>query len=168
MESLEQIINWVFGGSVDASKIISILVGIYAVIKSITEWIAKKKLLKAEQQETTTQKKLQEAKEDIGVLKGCVSMLSDVVLTAYLSSNTIPEEVKKQLGHIGSKLNEAAGIDLQPVTSKLIEVITTIAPDSNLQEHKEELEAATEVVEETIDAGNEVVSEAIDKIKLGY
>lgn len=168
MESLEQIINWIFGGSVDASKIISILVAVYAVIKSITEWIAKKKLLQATQQETTTQKKLQEAKEDINTLKGCVSMLSDVVLTAYLSSNTIPEEVKKQLGHIGAKLNKAAGVDLEPVTSKLIEVVTTIAPDSNLKEHKEELKAATEVVEEAIDAGNEVVSEAIDKIKLGY
>ena len=62
MESLEQIVNWIFGGQVDASKIISIIVAVYAVIKSITEWVAKKKLLQATQQETTTQKKLEEAR----------------------------------------------------------------------------------------------------------
>lgn len=166
MESLENIINWIFGGQVDASKIITILVGVWAVVKSITEWIAKKKLIKAEISETNTQKQLAAAKEEIAELKQCCSLLSDVVLTAYLSSNTIPEETKKKIGSIGEQLDHVAGIDLKKTTHQLIDVATTIAPQLSLNEKKEEIDAAVEIVEDTIDAANDVAQAAIDKIKV--
>lgn len=166
MESLENVINWIFGGQVDASKIITILVCIYAVVKSVTEWIAKKKLLKAETAETNTQKDLKQTKKELEELKECTSLLSDVVLTAYLSSNTIPEETKKKLGAIGEQLDHVAGIDLKETTHKLIDVATTVAPQLSLNEKKEEIDAAVEVVEDAIDAANDVAQSAIDKIRV--
>lgn len=166
MESLEQIINWFFGGQVDASKIITILVGIWAVVKSITEWVAKKKLMTAVQQENETQARLKQAKEEIGELKKCTSMLADVVLTAYLSSNTIPEETKKRLGYIGTELDKIAGVDLKDATNKLIDAATTVAPQLSLEEKREEIDAAVEITEEAIDAANEVAQSAIEKIRI--
>ena len=58
MESLEQIVNALFGGQITADQIITILVGIFAVIKTITEWKAKVKLIQAEKQQTATDKDL--------------------------------------------------------------------------------------------------------------
>lgn len=166
MESLEQIINWIFGGQVDVSKIIVILTSIYAVIKSITEWAAKKKLLLAETAESKTQKDLKNAKEEIAQLKQCISSLGDVVLTAYLSSNTIPTEVKQKIGHYGEQLQKAADLELTSSTEKLIELATEVIPQANLNEKKEEILAATEIAEEAVDAANDIAQDAIKKIKL--
>ena len=166
MESVEQVINWIFGGQVDATKIVTILVAIWAVVKSVMEWRAKKKLLTMDASENETQRQLKEAKAEIGEMKKCVSMLSDALLTAYLSSNTIPPETKKQLGHIGAELNKVAGIDLKDATGKLIDAATAIAPDLSLGEKREEIDAAVEITETAIDAANEVAQSAIDKLKV--
>ena len=165
--SLEEIINWVFGGQVDAAKIITILVSIYAVVKSITEWIAKRKLIKAGLEQSALLEELKLARQENKTIKTALSKFGDVVLTAYLSSNTVPVEVKRELGKIGSELNTVAGIPLADTTNKLIEVVTTVAPNTSLNEHKEELQEASLLAEEVIDNANEVVQEAIDKIKIG-
>lgn len=166
MAELEEIINRIFGGQVDASKIVSILVGVYAIVKSITEWISKKKLLKAEVEQTALLKELKLAREENKKLKTCVAKLGDVVLTSYLSSNTIPPETKLQLGKIGSELNKAADIPLAETTNKLIEAVSVVAPQNSLVDHKEELQEASLLSEEVIDGANEVVQDAIDKIKV--
>lgn len=166
MNSFEEIINWIFGGQIDATKIISIIVSIYAVVKSITEWAAKKKLIKAELEQTALLKELKLAREENQNLKGAVAKLGDVVLTSYLSSNTIPAETKRELGKIGSELNKIADIPLAETTNKLIEAVTVVAPQNSLNEHKEELQEASLLSEEVIDGANEVVQDAIDKIRI--
>ena len=166
MASIEEIINAIFGGSISADKIISIIVAIYAVVKSITEWIAKKKLIKAGLEQTALLQELKLAREENKNLKGCVAKLGDVVITAYLSSNTIPVEVKRELGKAGNELNKFADIPLSDTTTKLIESVTMVVPDNKLNEHKEELHEATELAEEIIDGANEIVQDAIDKIKV--
>lgn len=164
MASIEEIINWIFGGQVDASKIISIVVAIYAVVKSITEWIAKKKLIKAGLEQSALLEELKLARQENQTLKTAVAKLGDVVLTAYLSSNTVPVEVKRELGKIGDELNKAAQIPLSDTTTKLIEVVTEIAPNNDLIKHKEEIEEASKLAEDVIDGANEVAQSAIDKL----
>ena len=164
--SLEQIVNWVFGGQVSLSDISAILVAIYAVVKSVTEWIAKKKLLKATAEQTQLTSELKLAREENKQLKGCIAKLGDIVVTAYLSSNTVPIEVKKQLGTIGSELNKVAEIPLADTTLKLLDAVNTVAPNNNLNEHKEEIEQASKLAEEVIDNANDLVQDAIDKIKV--
>lgn len=166
MESLEQVVNWLFGGTVSLDKITSIAVCVFAVIKTITEWISKKKLLKADLQETITQKEIKLAREENAKLKQSISLLSDIVLTAYLSSNTIPAETKKEIGKIGSALNSLAEIPIAETTNKLIEVVTQVIPNNDLLAHKEELEESAKLAEEIIDGANEITQSAIDKIKL--
>ena len=164
--SFEEIINWVFGGQVDASKIMAIVVAIYAVVKSITEWIAKKKLIKAGLEQTALLKELKLAREENQTLKTAVAKLGDVVLTAYLSSNTVPVEVKRELGKLGDELNKAAQIPLSDTTTKLIEVVTQIVPNNDLVEHKKEIQEATKLAEDVIDNANELTQQAIDKISV--
>lgn len=166
MASIEQIINWIFGGQVDATKIVTLLVAAYAVVKSITEWIAKKKLIKAGLEQTALLKELKLAREENQVVKTALAKFGDVVLTAYLSSNTVPVEVKRQLGAIGDELNKVAQIPLSDTTVKLIDVVTKVAPQADLNEHKEEIEEAAKLAEETIDNANDLVQSAIDKIKV--
>jgi len=155
--SVEEIINTIFGGSVSADKIITILVAIYAVVKSITEWIAKRKILKLS---TEVDKKDQE----LALIKEGVGKLGDIVITAYLSSNTVPVEVKRELGKLGDELNKIADIPLAETTNKLIEVVTEVVPNNDLIKHKEEIEEATKTVEKVIDTANDIAQEAIDKI----
>lgn len=164
MTSVEEIINWIFGGQVDASKIISIVVAVYAVVKSITEWIAKKKLIKAGLEQSALLEELKLAREENKSLKTAVAKLGDVVLTAYLSSNTVPVEVKRELGKIGDELNKAADIPLSDTTTKLIGVVTQIVPNNDLVKHQEEITEATKLAEDVIDNAAELAQSAIDKL----
>lgn len=165
--SLEEIINIVFGGRVDASQIVSILVAIYAVVMSIVEFKAKKKLIKSEIQSNETTKELKTLRQENKRLEECVSKLSDVMLTAYLSSNTVPMETKKQLGAIGNEINSIARVNLNETTNKLISAVTEIIPSETLNEHKQEVIEATRTVEEIIDKTADAAQKAINKIKLG-
>ena len=166
MASIEEIITWIFGGQVDASKIISIVVAIYAVVKSVTEWIAKKKLIKADAEQTALLKQLKLAREENQNLKTSIAKLGDIVLTAYLSSNTVPVEVKRELGKIGDQLNKVAEIPLSDTTTKLLDVVNNAIPSANLNEHKAEIEEAAKLAEDVIDNTNELTHSAIDKIKV--
>jgi len=159
MSSVSDIINWIFGGQVDASKIISILVGVWAVVKSITEWRAKKKLIKASAEQSAL---VEENKN----LKTSIAKLGDIVLTAYLSSNTVPVEVKREISKFGEELNKAAQIPLAETTVKLIQVVSEVVPMESLNEHKEEIVEAAKVAEEVIDGAAELAQSAIDKISI--
>ena len=157
--SFEEVLNVLFGGQFDASKLAAIIVFIYAIVKSITEWIAKKKLLKLAAKED---KKDQE----LALLKEGVAKLGDIVITAYLSSNTVPVEVKRELGKLGDQLNKVAKIPLAETTTKLIEVVTEVTPNNDLIKHKEEIEEAAKTVENVIDTANDLAQDAIDKITI--
>lgn len=164
MTSVTDIMNWLFGGQVDVSKIISILVAAYAVVKSITEWIAKRKLIKAGLEQSALLQELKLAREENKTLKAGLSKLGDIVITSYLSSNTIPVETKRELGKIGNELNQIAQIPLADTTMKLIDAVTNIVPAKDLVEHKEELAEASKLAEEVIDNANELAQDAIDKL----
>jgi len=164
MASVEEIINFIFGGQVDASKIVTILVGIYAVVKSITEWIAKKKLIKTETGQTKLLEELKKEREENQELKKAIGKFGDIIITSYLSSNTIPVEVKRSISTFGSELNKIAQVPLADTTTKLIDVVANIAPDSDIVQHKEELTEATQVIEDVIDEANDLAQAAIDKI----
>lgn len=166
MSSVSEIINWIFGGQVDASKIVSILVGIYAIIKSITEWRAKRKLLKADLEQTQTQKEISLVREENKTLKTAIAKLGDVILTAYLSSNTVPVEVKREISKFGDELNKAAEIPLAETTMKLINVVSEVVPMESLNEHKEEINEAAKLAEDVIDGAAELAQSAIDKISV--
>ena len=164
--SVEEIINFIFGGQVDASKVITILVGVYAVVKSITEWVAKKKLIAMKNEQSDLLDQLKASRQENAELKKAIGKFGDIVITAYLSSNTVPVEVKRELGKFGDDLNKIAKIPLAETTTKIIDAVTTIIPDNDLIEHKEQITEATQLVEEEIDDANDLVQQALDKLKV--
>lgn len=155
--SFEEILNVIFGGQFDLSKLGAIIVFVYAIVKSITEWIAKKKLLQLSAKEDKKDK-------EIALIKEGLSKVGDIVITAYLSSNTVPVETKRELAKYGQQLNDIAKIPLAETTNKLIKVVTDVVPNNDLIKHKEEIEKATKEAEKVIDVVNDVAQEAIDKI----
>ncbi len=166
MSSLEEIINVIFGGQVDASKIIVILVSIYAFVNSITERLAKKKVWSKEVEETQTQKDLKALKQKQKAVCECISSLADIVLTAYLSSNTIPVETKQKIAAEGEKLKCVGEIDLTESTNKLIAAATSTIPQETLNEKKEKINEAVKEVGETTKTANDAVQAAINNIKV--
>lgn len=166
MESVEQIINLIFGGRITADQIITILVGIFAVVKTITEWKAKVKLIQAEKQETATDKKLVEQREELQKTKQGLAFLCNIMTTAYLSSNTIDDVTKKQIASYCMQAEQLANLDLTNTAKDLIEVINTHVPGTSLNEKKQEIEANIQLTEELLDSALQGTSDAIDNLKL--
>lgn len=166
MNELEQFINIVFGGVISVDKIIAIGVAIFAVIKAITEWRAKVKLIKADKELTASDKKLETQQKQLNECKQCISLLCNMMTTAYLSSNTIDDTTKKKIAAYSLKAEEISNIDLTAMTSDLIDTINKHVPGTTLNEKKEEIKTDVKAAEERIDAAVEETTSAIDAINL--
>ena len=166
MESLEQIINALFGGQITADQIVTMLVGIFAVIKTITEWKAKVKLIQAEKQQTATDKDLAKQRAELQETKKGLALLCNIMTTAYLSSNTVDNATKKQIASYCKQAEELAVIDLTATSKDLINVINTHIPGTSLNEKKQEIEAHIQLTEELLDSALQGSSDAIDNLKL--
>lgn len=166
MPDLEQIIQTLFGGEVSVDKITTILVAIFAVIKSFTEWFAKKKLIKADKELSSADKKLAAQQQELNECKQCLSLLCNIMTTAYLSSNTVDDTTKKKIAAYSLKAEEISRIDLTSMTTGLINVVNQHIPGTTLNEKKEEIKAEVKASEEVIDKAIEGATSAIDAIDL--
>jgi hypothetical protein len=166
MGSLEQIINVIFGGQITVDQIVTILVGAFAVVKSITEWKAKVKLIQAEKQQTATDKDLAKQRQELQQTKQGLAYLCNIMTTAYLSSNTIDDTTKKRIASYCTQAEKVASIDLTSTTKDLIEVINKHVPGSSLNEKKQDIEANVQLTEELLDSAIQGTTDAIDNLKL--
>jgi hypothetical protein len=163
MDSLNEFVNVVFGGRITVDQIVTMLVAVFAVIKSFTEWSAKKKLINSTRTLTSVEQELKEEREENKALKDACSNLAEIVVTAYLSSNTISSETKKELVTMANKLKQNANIKIsEPVTTLITAVENGVNVD--LSDIKEELKNKTENLEEILDVANETAQTAIDKL----
>lgn len=165
MDSLNDFVNVVFGGRITVDQIITILVGIYAVIKSITEWRAKKKLINSERLLSSTEEKVQSLKEETEKLRDACTGLAEIVTTAYLSSNTIDVETKKRLAVVSDNLNKLSNIKLSEPVVSLIEAVESGA-NVDLTDIKNELRDKAEDAETMISVATDTAQAAIDKLKV--
>jgi hypothetical protein len=166
MESLEQIIETLFGGSISVDKITTILVAIFAVIKAFTEWHAKKKLIIADKELSSADKKLAAQEKELQETKQCVSLLCNVMTTAFLASNTLDDTAKKKIAAYTLKAEEISNIDLTSMTVQLIDTVNTYIPGTNLNDKKEAIKAEVKSTEEVLDKAIEGTVSAIDAINL--
>ena len=163
MDSLNEFVNVVFGGRITVDQIVTMLVAVFAVVKSFTEWSAKKKLINSTRTLTSVEQELKEEREENKALKDACSNLAEIVVTAYLSSNTISSETKKELVTMANKLKQNANIKIsEPVTALITAVENGVNVD--LSDIKEELKNKTENLEEILDVANETAQTAIDKL----
>lgn len=165
MDSLKDFVNVVFGGKITVDQIVTMLVAVYAVIKSFTEWRAKKRLINSDRTLTAVESELEDTKEEVQALKEACSSLGDIVVTAYLSSNTISSETKKELVTISNKLKENANISLSKPIVELIEAVEKGA-NVDLGNVKQEIKERTEDIDELLDVANETAQTAIDKLSV--
>ena len=167
MQSVEEIINWLFGGQVDVTKIVTLLVSAWAIVQSIVAWRSKLAAIRSDKSVKTQNKLIDEMAEDNKKLKETNAALADIMVTAYLSNPNIDPETKKEIASKAKKLEEVASIDFSAATVEIVDQIDKYIPGTSLAERKEELEAAAEAAESVIDGVNEGTQSAIDKIHLG-
>ena len=166
MPTLEQIIETLFGGEISLDKITAILVAIFAVVKSFTEWSAKKKLIQADKELSSADKKLNAQEKELKECKQCISLLCNVVTTAFLASNTLDDTAKKKIASYTLKAEEISKVDLTSMTVQLIETVNNHIPGTTLNKKKESIKAEVKSTEELLDKAIEGSISAIDAINL--
>jgi uncharacterized protein YrzB (UPF0473 family) len=163
MDNLKDFIDVVFGGSITLDKVFTICVGIFAVVKTFTEWRATKKLINANRELTATEKSVSKLTEDNKKLRQACATLGDIVVTAYLSSNTISSDTKKELVTLSNQLKEQGELDLAKPVIKLVEKIEE-GTNTDLGTIKQELKEKTENINEVLNIASETAQNAIDKL----
>ncbi len=166
MDSVENIINWMFGGSVDVSKILTIVVALYAIVQGIVAWRSKIATIKANGQLKAQSEEITQLHEENKQVKEAMSSFANVICIAYLSNPGIDPETKKLIATEAKKLDKVAELDLSDVAEKAIDVIDKYVPGTGVADRKAEISANAQLVEEAIDGANEGVQSAIDSIHL--
>lgn len=166
MESVQQIIENLFGGAITVDKITTILVAIFAVVKSFTEWRAKAKLIKADKELSSADKKISAMQTELNKLKESNSYLADIIVTVFLASNTLDDTVKKQIANYATTMEKIAAVNLEPMTNKVIDAIVQHIPGTSLAVRKEEILTEAKATEQLLDSAAEDANSMIDKLGL--
>ena len=166
MESVQSIIQTMFGGQITVQGILTILVSIYAIVMSIVEWRAKVKLIKADKQLTSADKKLDAQREELDKVKQGMQYLGDIICTAYLSNPNVDEATKKKIAVAATNLEKVSEIKLSDMTTDLINVVTEYIPGTNIEEKKEDIIAEVKAAEELIDTASDTVDDIVNKLEV--
>lgn len=166
MESVQTIIQTIFGGQITVQGLLTVLVSLYAVVMSIVEWRAKVKLIKADKQLTSADKKLDAQQEEINQVKESLKYLGDIICTAYLANVNIDEATKKKIAVAATSLEQVASIKFSENTEQLINTITTYVPGTNIEEKKEEIIAEVKASEQIINAAAETADDIVSKLEV--
>lgn len=166
MDSVQTIIQNIFGGQVTIHGVLVVLVSLYALIMSIVEWRAKVKLIKADKQLTSADKKLDAQKEELNKVKEGMKYLGDIICTAYLANPNVDENTKKKIAVAATELEKVSNVNLSGMTKDLINVVTEYVPGTNLEAQKETIVAEVKAAEELIDAASESVDDIVNKLEV--
>ena len=166
MDSVQTIIQNIFGGQVTIQGVLVVLVSLYALIMSIVEWRAKVKLIKADKQVTSADKKLDAQREELNKVKEGMKYLGDIICTAYLANPNVDENTKKKIAVAATELEKVSNVNLSGMTKDLINVVTEYVPGTNLEAQKENIVAEVKATEELIDAASESVDDIVNKLEV--
>ena len=166
MESVQSIIQTMFGGQITVQGILTVLVSIYAIVMSIVEWRAKVKLIKADKQLTSADKKLDAQREELDKVKQGMQYLGDIICTAYLANPNVDEATKKKIAVAATNLEKVSEIKLSDMTTDLINVVTEYIPGTNIEEKKEDIIAEVKAAEELIDTASDTVDDIVNKLEV--
>lgn len=151
MDSVQNIISNVFGGELTFQSIANAIVPVYALVMSIKEAIAVRKLIKADKDINATEKQVKELKEENKQLREAMGIFGDIICTAYLANPNVEEQVKKKIAVSATKLDEITKIPLADMSKDLIDTVTKYIPGTNLEAKKEAIVAEVAKAEEKID-----------------
>lgn len=166
MESVQSIIEVLFGGQITIQGIIALLMPIYTIVISIVEWRSKVKLIKADKQLTSADQKLDAQREELDNVKQGMKYLGDIICTAYLSNPNVDESTKKKIAVAATNLEKASDIKLSDMTNDLVKVVTEYIPGTNIEEKKESIIAEVKAAEELLDAASETANDIVNKLEV--
>lgn len=166
MESVQSIIEVLFGGQITMQGIIALLMPIYTIVISIVEWRSKVKLIKADKQLTSADQKLDAQREELDNVKQGMKYLGDIICTAYLSNPNVDENTKKKIAVAATNLEKVSDIKLSGMTEELINVVTDYIPGTNIEEKKEDIIAEVKASEELIDTAAETANDIVNKLEV--
>lgn len=166
MESVQSIIEIIFGGQITIQGIMNVLMPIYVIIVSIAEWRAKVRLINADKQLTSADKKLDAQREELDKVKQGMQYLGDIICTAYLANPNVDEATKKKIAVAATNLEKVSEIKLSDMTTDLINVVTEYIPGTNIEEKKEEIIAEVKATEELIDTAAETADDIVNKLEV--
>lgn len=166
MESVQSIIEVLFGGQITIQGVMTLLMPIYMIIVSIAEWRAKMGIIKADKQLTSADKKLDAQREELDKVKQGMQYLGDIICTAYLSNPNVDENTKKKIAVAATNLEKVSEIKLSDITTGLINVVTEYVPGTNIEEQKENIVAEVKASEELIDTASETVDDIVNKLEV--
>ena len=166
MESVQSIIEVLFGGQITVQGVINLLMPIYMIIVSIAEWRAKVRVIKTDKQLTSADKKLDAQKEELDKVKQGMQYLGDIICTAYLANPNVDENTKKKIAVAATNLEKVSEIKLSDMTTDLINVVTEYVPGTNIEEQKENIVAEVKAAEELIDTASETVDDIVNKLEV--
>ena len=166
MESVQSIIEILFGGQITIQGVFNLLMPIYAIIVSLAEWRAKVKLIKADKQLTSADKKLDAQRKELDQVKTGLKYLGDIICIAYLSNVNVDETTKKKIAVAANNLETVANIQLSDAAEELISTVTTYLPGTNIEEKKEDIIAEVKAAEELIDTAAETADDIVNKLEV--
>lgn len=166
MDSVQSIITNIFGNDFTFQSIAQAIVPIYAVVMSIKEAIAVKKLIKADKELNATEKKVNKLQDETANVKEAIGILGDMICTAYLANPNVDEQTKKKLAVAATKLDEVAKIPLAEMSKDLIDTVTKYVPGTNLEAKKESIVAEVAKVEEKVDDTIEDISAIVKNLEV--
>lgn len=161
---MNDILRVIFGDNISITDFLGTVVIILTPIITAFYNKAKNKMFLTMKKSDYKDAQISSLQSKVESQEQCISALANIVVTAYLSSNTISPETKKIISAYAAGLDKVAGIDLSAGAEKLISAVGNVLPDLN--EKKEEIMEATKQVENVIDEVNEKTQSAIDNIQL--
>lgn len=166
MDSVQNIISNIFGGELTFQSIANAIVPLYAVVMSIKEAIATRRLIKADKELNATEKKVSKLQEETTQVREAIGILGDMICTAYLANPNVDEQTKKKLAVAATKLDDVAKIPLADMSRELINTVTKYVPGTNLEAKKEAIVAEVAKVEEKIDDTVEDISDIVKNLEV--
>lgn len=179
MESLQQLLASLFGGDVSFFSSLwdiiqgFILVGggvvamVYRHRDTVSRAIAKVKTGEVDQltQELKLVKK--DVTNEVYQIKESVTYMADMLVTLSLASPVLLDKAKQQIAGYAEQIKHIQGVELEPVTQKIIEAITK-APSTQevLKVETEKIEAESQVLNEEVKETEETVEDIINSIPL--
>lgn len=166
MESVQSIIEVLFGGQITIQGVMNLLMPIYMIIVSIAEWRAKIRVIRADKQLTSADKKLDAQRDELNKVKQGMQYLGDIICTAYLTNPNVDETTKKKIAVAATNLEKVSEIKLSNMTTDLINVVTEYVPGTNIEAQKENIVAEVKAAEELIDTASETVDDIVNKLEV--
>lgn len=162
-----EIYNMLFPNGVTAEFISTIIVGVIALLLSLYGTTIKKKVTTQDVQKSKSETASANAEAKSQEAINAMTLISNMLLTIFLNANTLDTETKKQLVTYSKALENLSTIKLSEEVHKTLDIVAKFSPESSIVKQREQLELATNKIEEILDEASETTSSLIDKIKLG-